>query len=180
VGDFPGYTVLPTHLSTWDQNSPAFLARPLGGLSLAGASIAWPAADLAIYVPYTIALHYPIRRPFWANGSSAASNVDIGIYTLGGAAVYRMGPTAQSGASAIQYGAASNFVLNPGSYYFAMSCSGTTNAMFGAAAFVTEPGRLMGLLQQAAAATLPAAMTGAAWASTGYPLFGFTRTTTGY
>jgi hypothetical protein len=175
----PRQEVTPLFVTSWGRFAANTDIRGVLGAPQP-ASMAWPTANLAMYVPFAIPFNYPVRRVFWVNGATVTGTFDFGIYTLGGARIYSTGATAQSGASVPQYITPTAFVLTPGRYYFALSCNGTTGLGFGAVAVTTTEGRFAGLLQQGSAATLPASATFAAWASTGYPLFGITRTASGF
>jgi hypothetical protein len=180
--DFPAQAVLPLFVHTmsrWGTNTD--VRGHLAGTS--AASFAWPSADLAAYCPVVIPWPFPVNRVFWYNGSTATSNVDFGIYTMGGSRIYSTGSTAQSGAGASvpQFVTPSTpFILYPGRYYFALTCSGTTNRITGISTVDTTTGRFAGMLQQASALPLPATATFAAWASSGMPLCGVTRTPSGF
>jgi hypothetical protein len=145
------------------------------------ASAAWPAANTALYIPFNLPWPYQVRRAFWCNGTAVVSNMDIGIYSLGGAQIWHSGSTAQAGASLLQFVTpATPILLNPGYYVLALNCSGTTNAIT-AAALTAIQGRLLGLYQQAVGAiALPGSAAFAAYASLIMPICGITRTASGF
>lgn len=154
-----------------------------GAVALANpGSLAWGAANTALYTPFSLSYPYLVNRAFWCNGSAVVSNMEIGIYSAGGAKLYSSGTVVQAGASALQYVTlATPLLLAPGRYYLALTCSGTTNAILGWTAVTANLGRMLGLYQQAVApGSLPAAWTPASWALIGLPIMGLTRTTTGF
>lgn len=148
-----------------------------GGASFGSA--AWPAANRAIYVPINLPFTYPVNRVWWVNGATVTNNVDLGIYdgrTL--ARIYATGATAQSGASAPQY-VATDLLLVPGSYYLGLSLNGTST-VFRSNQNSAIGMRESGCVQETSAHPLPASITPEAVASAYWPLFGITRTESGY
>jgi hypothetical protein len=178
VGDFAaGAPPVPLYLNTWSQ---AFNGTAIRSVAVAGAaaSSTW-VANAAIYVPFFVPWAYPVARAFWCNGSSAAANVDIGIYGIGGAQLWHSGSTAQVAANNLQFVSA-GVLLSPGPYLLALACSGTTNALTANTVITTDFGRLMGYYQQASAFPLPAPATFAAYAGVGLPLMGITTKASGF
>lgn len=152
------------------------------------ASLTWPTANLAFYIPFHLPFPYVVRRVYWVNGSDVTSvNRDFGIYNAEGTRLYSTGSTAASGASDIQYVTpSSEFLLAPGRYYMALSNSSTT-ANRGPAGIVTVStgqitlGTGAGVVQQASAVPLPATMTPATVGlSLAVPLCGITNTSSGF
>jgi hypothetical protein len=181
MSDFPTEELSPLHLHTNMFTFPSAMTLRLIGSALVNpVSIAWPTANLALYIPFKVTVPYPVKRLFWMNGSGTLGNVDVGVYTRGGGKITSTGSTAQSGASTPQYANASPVVLlTPNVYYLSMSCSVTTNGVFGHPSTAVH-NRLAGLLQQASAVPLPSTATFAAAAVAGYPLAGITRTASGF
>lgn len=150
-------------------------AQRIAATSGALATITWGAANLAIYLPLTIYGPTPVKKMFWGNGSTATSNMDVGIYTKDGTRIVSTGSTAQSVASSIQMVTMSpDIVLPPGAYYLAIACSGTISRGAGATVSSQSRGKSIGLLQQTTALPLPAAATFATFAQGAIPLVGFT------
>ena len=180
--DFPKEGVLPLFVSTFSRWSGAWDLPRLGS-AVNVASLTWPVANSAFYVPVFLPFSYPVRRVFWVNGSSVTSvSMDFGIYTADGTRLYSTGSTAESAINVPQYTTPTNFLLAPGAYYFALSCTSITanRGGQGSVAATVPRLRLAGLLQQASVATLPATMTGASVANACLPLCGITRTASGY
>ena len=142
--------------------------------------MAWPAANQAIYMPFTLPWPYLVERAFWWNGS-ALGNMDVGIYSSDGTQLWAATSTAQSGASVLQYVTlGTEMLLRPGEYYLALANNGTTNRITGNALASATLGRLLGLYQQTSAFALPATATFAQWASACWPVCGITRTSSGF
>ncbi len=156
-------------------------ARHLVGLNATTgtfASAAWPSANLAIYVPLLLDAPYPVKRVWWINGATASENVDLGLYKASGTREYSTGAVAQAGINALQYVTA-DLLIPPGEYYLGLSLSSATATTFSTAFLVTHL-RMAGCLQQASAHVLPASMTGAVMTFAYYPLFGLTRSASGF
>lgn len=179
MADFPAQQSLVTPLfvnsisryaAGWEQRAHLGSVGPV--------ATTW-VANLIAYIPFALPFPYPVKRVWWMNGSTASSNVDMGIFSGSGAQLFSTGSTAQSGASVLQYVAA-DILLTPGTYYIAWSNSGTTNRAQTVASTATQ-GRLIGLLEQASTFPLPAAMTGVSWTRAfGAPFCGLTRTASGF
>jgi hypothetical protein len=181
MSDFPqdGGGVLPLHLSSLSQWGIGHEVRVVGGGVSPGA-IVWT-ANQAVYMPIAIPWSYPVRRVWWVNGSTVTStNVDFGIYSLGGKKIFSTGSTTQVGASLPQYVTpATPFVLAAGSYYFAWVCDNTTARGWGLAP--ASAGSLCGCQSQATALPLPASASFVRYVSaSGVELCGVTRTASGF
>lgn len=112
------------------------------------------------------ALFYPIIIPqpvvalkmFIYNGSSPASNVDLGIYDEGFRRLVSTGSFAQSGASTIQERDITDTTLSPGRYYLAYATDGN-NSVF-RADIGLERCRALGMAQTIGSSfPLPASVT---------------------
>lgn len=172
---------LPLHIHTLSPWSGGGDTMPL--LSTSIASFSWPAQNRGLYIPVTIPWAYPVARVFWANGSTATGNMCFAIFTAADMVrLYTSGGVAQSGASQLQYVDPTDFMLPAGSYYFFLSndSATTTNRAFGQATTATNEGRICGFLQQGSVGTAPEKATPEAWASTGQPICGITRTASGF
>lgn len=181
MSDYPSYNALPLFVSTWSRWGGLEVCTQ-GGQALV--SITWPSANLAKYVPVAIPWPYLVKRVFWINGSSVTStNMDFGIYTAEGTKIYSTGSTAASGTSATQYVTpATDILLTPGRYYFALaSSSGSANrGGQGSTSTNVIAEQLGGMLQEASALPLPATMTPVTVANSAFPLCGVTRTASGF
>lgn len=175
--------VPPLFISSLSRYTAAGELAWLNGLAGASnlATRSWPSASLGIYIPFALPFPYPVARVFICNGATVTKNFDIGVYTFDGGRIFSTGATAQSGASAIQYvSLASQVLLTPGSYYMAVTMSGTNGTAIATNSGSVISMRMSGCLQQASITTLPATATFAAVANAFWPLFGLTRTTTGF
>jgi hypothetical protein len=152
--------------------------RMNGSLTGTFSATNWPAANRAIFVPLKLPFPYPAKRAFWVNGGSAAGNVDIGIYTINASRIWSSGSTAQSGTNLNQYVTCGK-LIPPGYYYLALAMSSTSSSYFNSAFSVTY-NTTFGIYQMAAAFPLPDAATFAATANSVYPLFGLTRSESGF
>lgn len=140
---------------------------------------AWPAANLALYIPIVLPYAYPAKRVWWVNGATASGNVDLGVYSSAGTRLFSTGATAQAGTNAPQY-VTVDWLVQPGEYYLALSLSSSTGTVQRSVIIPTAFERVLGGLQQATAHPLPSSMTPAALGQAFWPLFGLTRTTTGF
>lgn len=177
MSDFPANQT-PLFISTWSTYGPPWRAAQA---VVTPASFTW-VANQAVYLPVFIPWEYQVKRVWWCNGSViTTTNADFGIYTPSGARIYSTGSTALSGTSVPQYVTPSTpFVLPAGMYYFAYTCSGTTNRAFGTAVATAASGALCGMLSQASALPLPATATFATYVTPGLVYCGITRTESGY
>lgn len=172
--------ITPYHINSYSRFMGGVNVRLLG---IGGpASVVWPSANLAVYIPFSLPWSYTVRRVFVGNGATLNGNIDIGIYNSAGARQYSSGSTAQAGTSAIQYiTLGSPLVLAAGTYFLAVASNSATATFQMAGTNMPTSGRLAGLLQQATAFPLPATATFAQWSqTTGYLLCGVTRTATGF
>lgn len=172
MSDFPPVPVVPFYLSSYSEYCFSAVEMRAIGVAAQPASATYPAANLAIYVPFFLPWDYICGGMGFGNGSSVAGNADVGIYAASGERLASTAPVARAGASSMQYvNFASQILLPPGAYYMGFSASsGAANTGWLNTSVVSASGKPMGLLQQASAHPLPATMTPAAWASTGFPL----------
>lgn len=175
--DFPNYRSHPilASISSWTRyssQSELHLATP--------AAITW-VANLAIYVPVTFPVPYPVRRMFWCNGTTADANVDVGVYTTGGTRLYSSGSTAQSGTSSLQYVSLSSELVLHGRCYLAFACSSASaSRTVGLSGGGTSLLRLAGVLQESSAFPLPSSWTPEAISNDKYPFVGVTHYASGF
>lgn len=134
------------------------------------ASFAWPAANLAIYVPVEIYAPATIVKMAVLNGTAVSGNIDVGIYDVGGKRLISAGTTAQAGTTTIQTFDITDTLLLPGLYYMAVALDNTTGTLGGYSGIIAGDGQAVGLLQQASAFVLPDPATFAAYAQTVCPL----------
>lgn len=172
MSDFPG---LIPHLPVLSTLSPESVGTEAGFVfgNVTPASAAWGTTNDAMYCP--IALHAPflVRKVWWVNGGTASGNVDVGVYSMGGARILSCGSTAQAGTTAIQSAApsAGSVLLTPGAYYLAIALSSATGTIIQ----IANAARYMaanGCAQQATALPLPDPATPATVTRTNLPVFG--------
>jgi hypothetical protein len=134
------------------------------------ASVVWPAANEAIYVPFYISETATFQRGHVYNGATAAGNWDIGIYNEAAARLASTGAVAMSGINAVQTIAfTASVTLFPGRYYMALANTLGTATVFASAAALTFIHS--GPYLQLTAHPLPATATFATWVSTIGPCF---------
>jgi len=122
-------------------------------------SAAWPLANLALYLPFSVYTPSTIYEVMWQTGTGAADSLDIGIYDEAGTRLVSLGSTSTGTASAYNNSTTfTNTEIFPGlRYYLAMACNATHN-LFGV---IPAAGLLqaMGVMEQASAFPLPATAT---------------------
>lgn len=181
--DFPRQPPAPLFINSWSYFSSIYEYVCSGGQPTYAASITWPSANMAIYIPFWLPWSYTVRRVFWLNGSSVTTvNVDFGVYNADGTLIYSTGSTARAVVSTLQYVTPTAFVLPAGSYYFGYSCSSNTTNRGGGGAVPALTGHfaMAGFLQEASALPLPAAMTPVTVANPVIPVCGITQTASGF
>lgn len=175
--DFPGGE--PQHIPTLSVIGIEAVTGAILGYQGGGATagnVNYPAADLAIYVPFALDYPFIVRRLWWFNGSSLTGNVDCGVYAASGEKLLSSGSTAQSGTTSIQTATVSDYKLDPGSYYLALAGS-ATGTRFTRLAYAQTSLRFVGVLQQSSALPLPATMSPAAIGQGYLPIFGISSRT---
>jgi hypothetical protein len=127
----------------------------------------WPSANRALFIPWYVQRPVVVTALQVYVTTSAAGNLDLGVYDANGVRLVSTGSTAVA-AVGVQRVAVSPTSIPAGKHYLAMSCS-TTSAQFLREA--TQPWTfLTGVQQMAAAVPLPASATFAAPANNYSPL----------
>jgi len=109
--------------------SPEALAGAVvgGGTTLVNVtSLAWPVANRLLGYPVRILSPTLITKLWIANGTTAAGNLDVGIYDARGTLVVSSGSTAQSGTSTMQVLDITDTRLGLGDYYVCAVMDGVT------------------------------------------------------
>ncbi len=133
----------------------------------------WPLANLAIYVPFCLSEEITVTHLWTANGTGVAGNIDIGIYSQGGARLCSTGSTAQSGTSTVQAIALGTpYLLGAGEFYLALAASSTSALFLSGTPVTSNRGKIAGFAEQTSALPLPQPATFAAYTRTYIPLFG--------
>ena len=122
-------------------------------------STVWPAANLAIFVPFSLDSETLIAQLWWFNGATVAGNVDIGIYTADGTRLLSAGSTAQSGTSVLQSVNTADTLVGPGVYYLALALSDGTATISGRTLAALQHGQIAGMAEKTSAFALPATVT---------------------
>ena len=152
---------------SWESIGNELLAMNASG----GASTAWPAANLAILVPFSTWQTLSIKGVAWYNGTTVGGNCDVGIYDS--TAVNRLtslGTTARGTVSNIVTTTLSTYVLAPGDYYMALSTDGTPNMLGPAPA--AGLCAAMGVLEAPTAFVLPSTLSPVLTTRAFIPVFG--------
>jgi hypothetical protein len=168
----PGVPVAIHTFSGRFAGAAAWSAFGVGGAIGSGA---WPAANLALYLPFVMPFNYPVKRVFWYNGATAAGTWDIGIYraaTLG--RIASTGATTQTGTNVVQF-VTLDVMIPPGEYYFGLSASSGSSTAFRNNGFNISSQRVFGCLEESSAHPLPATMTPVTTTRNYMPVAGLTR-----
>jgi hypothetical protein len=128
----------------------------------------WPAANLALFVPFYVVVPMWLRR-FWYISGNATGNIDIGIYRADGSLIVSTGATAQGTTNVLNFIDATDTLLRPGQKFLAMSCASASAGPFARIVNAEE----QGVCQMAAAHALPATATFARAGQQYIPYFGF-------
>lgn len=137
----------------------------------APASLAFPASNDALMVPFYLNNAVTIKRLWTANGGTASGNIDVGIYSRDSERIVSSGSTAQSGTNGLQFFDVTDFVLGPGKYYMAVAMDNTTGTLFRTNTVVVRL-LMLGMAKQASAFPLPASITPAPLTAAYLPLIG--------
>lgn len=141
-------------------------------------SVAWPTANLAIYIPFYIYTPRIITTISWINITAGTDSVDVGIYGQDGSKLVSSGSVLTSGSSAVQTADITDTTLNPGFYYMAMAVNGTT-ATFRFPSSITAPqAEAFGIYEQTSAFNLPSTATFAVSSRTILPIIALSTHTT--
>lgn len=144
-----------------------------------GTTAAWPAANRALFIPFTLSQPIAVAAMFTYNGGTASGNLDLGIYSEDGTRILSTGSTAMSGTSTLQVISVTSTVIGPGRMYLAMAVDNTT-AIFRAAntGYITAIAfKVAGMAQMASAFALPATATLATLSTSYAPIFGLSTKT---
>ncbi len=139
-------------VGTWSPNA---LGIQLTAAVLTVATANWIAANVAVFVPFSVIEPTLVTKVWWANGSAVAGNIDVGIFSTAGNVLTSAGSTAQAGINAVQAVDVADVTLARGDYYLGMvsDTSGITQKV-SAASPAAGISQSLGLLEQAAV-TLP-------------------------
>lgn len=147
----PPPTITPYSLYSIGRN----LISSFGGSE---SVVAWPLANRAYFVPFSINQTMVITQLFASNGTTASNSIDLGIYDDNGVRLVSTGSTLQAGTSTLQVINITDTTIGAGRYYMAMAMNGTTgtNKSFSTTAVQNQA---MGTFLMATAFPLPATVT---------------------
>lgn len=131
---------------------------------------AWPAANRALYVPFTVTDQTWVRR-LWTMSGNATGNVDLGIYGADWTRLVSTGSQAQGATNTVNFYSVTAICLPPGRYYLAEAYASTTATPYRVSA--TAYAIMQGVYQEANALPLPATATPVIAAAEFLPFFGF-------
>ena len=161
-------------ITPWSAQS---IGVNLGALaSAAPASAVWPAANRALYVPFTLDETVTVVKMFAYNGATAAGTTEISIYNAALSRQFAAGSAAQAGTNQIQEFDTADTSLAAGRYYMALMNTLGTSTFFRIAPAVALLESLA-VAQEATGGTLPATATLALAASAYLPYFGLSLRT---
>ena len=169
-------TPVTINTASWESVGPSIAALALA----APTSTAWPTANRAIYVPFTLRAPLTVVKLFSGNGSALSGNIDMGIYNAAGTRLVSKGSTAHAGAS-LQSFDITDTLLIAGQYYMAVALDNATGALCRwTATSPVSADVAWGVATEASAFPLPATATFAsmtALAAVYIPLIGLTGRT---
>jgi hypothetical protein len=147
----------PLNIQPWAYNSVASKFLIGGDDSISDASdIAYPSANLAIYIPFFLQTPMVIDRIFWGNGATLSGNVDAGVYDAARKKIVSTGSTAQASTTDAQSVNITNVTLGTGLFFLAIAMDNTAGTLM---AVQMGAGlhfyKTLGIYQQASAFPLP-------------------------
>jgi hypothetical protein len=172
--DFSGYTPAGTppfyqfSISSHDMIRGSFLVGVSGG-----GSTAYPAANLALYVPFWLEAPATVFETYVETGTLTTSNAtEIGVYDTAGTRLFTTATTVATASDTVNSSGMTDFSLDAGSYYLAFACDGTRNFFASGAALGIY--QAFGCLEQTGltGASLPSTATFAVYTRAYLPIFG--------
>lgn len=132
---------------------------------------AWPAANVAILVPFQIIRSgYTVRQGWAFCGTGTGGNFDVGVYDESFQLLASSGSTARAASTLVNTSGMSAIELPPGDYYAALSADGTEN--FNGSVPVAGLLAAAGVLEATSAFPLPASLSPAITTRALLPQFG--------
>lgn len=165
--DFPTHAILGS-LYTYGLSTFGMCGISAGMNAIPPASVAWPAANRAIFVPVRVPIGVTVYKLACGSGTGTTGNFDLGIYDAGGNLIVSTGTTAKTSASEDRVIDITDTFLGPGLYYLAMAVD-DTGAYMSAAPSNLGLCKLMGVKQMASAFVLPSTVTFATLANSYVP-----------
>jgi hypothetical protein len=151
--NFPVYTHKPMIvINTGSEESLGKIYSLTGASPFAGA---WPLANLALFIPFSLGEPITALRMYLYNGNIVNGNVDIGIYSEDGTKLVSSGSTVHAGLNNLQEFNITDTIIGPGIFYMALSFSGNV-ATVSRFNLVTMLSSVVGMAQMENAFPLPA------------------------
>jgi hypothetical protein len=172
MSEFPKSFNFADPMATVCSHGPQSLGAGAYGIGLGAGS--YPAANIAIFVPFRIGQPIKFSTMFIYNGASVSGNIDVGVYACDGTKIVSTGSTAQAGTSSIQTFTVTTTELDSGLFYFAVAMDNATGTLYRHAPSPAAMVNFQGVAQMAAAFPLPATATLATTAYGYAPLVGLT------
>lgn len=172
--DVRGYTpagVIQRHNFTISSHDIVRVSALMGTSSPSGQ--AYPAANLAMYVPFFIDYDSVVYETWVLTGTLTTSNAtEIGVYDTAGGRLFTTATTVAVASDLVNSSGMTDYTLPRGSYYLAFGCDGTRN--FLASANTAGTYQSMGCMQQTGltGANLPSTATFATYAQAQVVVFG--------
>lgn len=142
-----------------------------------GAGTAWPLANLALFVPFSVSVPCTAFEGWVSTGATAGGNFDIGVYGTDGTRLTSSGATARTVSINQNTTTMTDLNLVPDRwYYMAMAADSTNNYI--ATVAVAGLQEAQGVCEMAAAYVLPASATLAKTTRAYLPQFGLNFRTT--
>lgn len=142
------------------------------------ASTAWPAANLAIFVPFSVGAAVTVYEGWVATGTlTTSTNMRIGIYATDGTQLFTTADITVATASVVvNSSGTTDYLLQKGTYYMAISSDGTRNIL--ASPDVSGLHEARGCMEQTGltGAALPSPATFAVYTRAFLPIFGLNLT----
>lgn len=159
-----------TFVSPFSREGPAFAQHVAGNIPV---SSTYPAANRAHYFPIYVPRPITVYRFFWLNGATASTdNVQVGLYNEDFTSHTLGTSTLAAGANVCQFDNVTDFGVQPGRYWLALWCNGTTTTIFRSANAAFDHARHLD--EDSLTGGLPSTATPTQSAATYMPVFGFT------
>jgi hypothetical protein len=136
-------------------------------------SVAYPAANLAIYVPFYLESPATVYETWVETGALTTSNAtEIGVYDVAFNRLFSTATTVAVASDTVNSSGMTDFRLDSGTYYLAFGCDGTRN--FASSQIAAGVYQSMGVAEQTGltGATLPNPMVPAVYTRGMLPAFG--------
>ena len=156
--EFPGPVVEPlVTVMTYSLEAVGPGMRGMNATSyMVTASVAYPAANLALFIPFTLTKSIVMVKLFAVNGNPCAGNIDVGIYDVAGRRIISSGSVAHALINNVQVFDIADTRIGPGNFYLAVAKDDAVGCLRAGTTFANIAPALLGMAQMAAAFPLPA------------------------